>query len=92
MVIPDEQIVKALEICSDKLTISCPDDCPFYDECEKDICALERKALDLINRQKAEIERLKAVLKEETNKMVYSYIEDIIDNVAQELTEGGNEE
>lgn len=54
----DEQIIKALEICSDKLIISCPDDCPFYDECEEDLYVLKRQALDLITRQKAEIERL----------------------------------
>ena len=54
----DEQIIKALEICSDELIISCPDDCPFYDECGKDLNVLKRQALDLINRQKAEIERL----------------------------------
>ena len=58
----DEQIIKALEICSDELILSCPDDCPFYDECEQDLYVLKRQALDLINRQKAEIERLQKII------------------------------
>ena len=60
----DAEIVKALEICTDKLTISCPDDCPFYDECDNDICALERQALALIKRKDAYIEDLKRANKE----------------------------
>lgn len=56
----DAEVAKALEICTDKLTISCPNACPFYDECENDLCALERHALELIKRKDAEIERLKA--------------------------------
>lgn len=64
----DSEIVKALEICSDKLIVSCPDDCPFYDECEKDLYVLKRQALDLINRKDAEIERLKEELDGETVK------------------------
>ena len=62
----DAEVVKALEICTDKLTISCPNDCPFYDECDNDICSLERHALELIKRkdevidgQDVEIMRLK---------------------------------
>ena len=67
----DEQIIKALEICSDKLIISCPDDCPFYDECEEDLYVLKRQALDLINRQKAEIERLKKKISRLKHEMSY---------------------
>lgn len=58
----DAEVVKALEICTDKLTISCPNDCPFYDECDNDICSLERHALELIKRKDAEIGKLKREL------------------------------
>ena len=50
----DEQIIKALECCK----IGECDDCPFYgvkEDCEVE---LPEEALNLINRQKAEIERL----------------------------------
>lgn len=58
----DAEVVKALEICTDKLTISCPNDCPFYDECDNDICSLERHALELIKRKDAKIEKLEREL------------------------------
>ena len=60
----DAEVVKALEICTDKLTISCPNDCPFYDECENDLCALERHALELIKLKDAHITSLKKANKE----------------------------
>ena len=53
----DNEIIKALECCS-KITFSC-DGCPLqhlkYSECYELVI---RSTLDLINRQKAEIERL----------------------------------
>ena len=53
-----EQIVKALECCSQKdKCFKCPYDLVCYDAEFKSILA--KDALDLINRQKAEIERLK---------------------------------
>lgn len=64
----DAEVVKALEICTDKLTISCPNACPFYDECENDLCALERQALALIKRKDAEIYVLNEALDGETVK------------------------
>lgn len=55
----DNEIIKALECCF-KITFSC-DDCPLkhlkYSECYELVI---RSALDLINRQKAEIERLQS--------------------------------
>ena len=53
----DEEIVKALECCA--INCSC-DGCPADYKALDDICSryIKRLALDLINRQKAEIERL----------------------------------
>lgn len=52
----DDDVIKALECCtSDK---RCSEiECPFRSACKDDTLALEKYALDLINRQKAEIER-----------------------------------
>lgn len=66
----DEQIIKALECCS-KITFSC-DGCPLkhlkYSECYEFVI---RSALDLINRQKADILSLqnKVELLEQDKKM-----------------------
>ena len=65
----DAEVVKALEICSDTIVTSCPDDCPFYDECENDLCSLERHALELIKRKDAEIKRLKAEIRNTDNAL-----------------------
>lgn len=59
----DEDIIKALECCKEaKLNQDCLDlECPFATEygCNIDVEELRNAALDLINRQKAEIEKLK---------------------------------
>lgn len=71
----DEQIVKALECCK----IGNCDDCPFYgvkEDCEVE---LPEEALDLINRQKAENERL-----EDENYTLKNKIE-IRDNLIEQL-------
>lgn len=54
----DKDIIKALECCKPKQNRNCGN-CPAYEL--GDFCAAELKenALDLINRQQAEIERLK---------------------------------
>jgi hypothetical protein len=56
-VLTDEQIIKALEYCVEKGYCT---DCP-YNESFSD-CKVEYDILNLINRQKAEIERLKSIL------------------------------
>ena len=55
----DEQIIKALEHCSYNDVKRC-DDCSYYEKETKTYCVNEliKDVLDLINRQKAEIERL----------------------------------
>lgn len=55
----DNEIIKALECCSFDDVKKC-DDCPYYEKETKTYCVndLIKDTLDLINRQKAEIERL----------------------------------
>lgn len=56
----DEEIVWALENCNGRLEIERCKICPFEDKgCR---ALMEYNAADLINRQKAEIERLKGML------------------------------
>lgn len=61
----DNEIVKALECCGG-LTSGWCDKCPMNvtKECEKDLSALEKLALDLINRLQAENERLRNAYKQ----------------------------
>ena len=73
----DEEITKAVECCSDPCAIC--DECPLY--CVGANCPsfeLHRYALDLINRQKAEIERLK-----ECPKCVYEYDDEVMEYCVQ---------
>ena len=53
----DKEIIKALECCCSPKVNAC-DDCPFHKRCYENNEWLEKEAIDLINRQKAEIERL----------------------------------
>ena len=65
----DEAIIKALECCNDE-DVGCCSECPLVycnDDLEKCEKRIQQLAIDLINRQKAEIERLKAEI-EETNE------------------------
>ena len=56
----DNEIIKALECCVSSTGSEACEGCPFNenDICDKDSNATEKYALDLILRQKAEIERL----------------------------------
>lgn len=70
----DEQIIKALECCKDReCQTGCPrlhNNLPIEDDCR---CNLIKDALDLINRQQAEIERLKGwenLLKAEKHSLI----------------------
>ena len=56
----DNDIIEALECCGDEEELHWCTQCPYYDK-ENDFCQedLHRDALDLINRQKAEIERVR---------------------------------
>ncbi len=59
----DEEVIKALECCISTTTDRACVGCPFNKQklCDKDQWVLERYALDLINRYKAEIERLRTI-------------------------------
>ena len=50
----DNEIKKVFECCA-KSKVYCDDECPFYENCDR--TKMSMVALDLINRQKAEIER-----------------------------------
>lgn len=57
----DNDIIKALGCCGSETTIMTCGDCPLLDVGKPDCHFLNaKKALDLVNRQKAEIERLQA--------------------------------
>jgi hypothetical protein len=66
MNLTDNEIIKALECCNEMKASECSEcplltvDCSEYD--------LYKLALDLINRQKAEIERLQAMVEREREK------------------------
>ena len=51
----DNEIIKALECCA-KNEWNCDDNCPFFKKCSKTLMA--KSSLNIINRQKAEVERL----------------------------------
>ena len=59
----DNEIIKALECCTD--TLSCPTDCPLFEDDRDCLLVLNKPTLDLINRQKAEIESLRNDLAKE---------------------------
>lgn len=65
----DKEIIKALECCTYNITQEKCDECPLYSwHCTTE---LAKNALDLINRQKAEIERLKDEVKEKTETITF---------------------
>jgi hypothetical protein len=53
----DSEIEKALECCNDNY--SCPTDCPLYEDSRDCLLVLNKPILNLINRYKAEVERLR---------------------------------
>ena len=61
----DEQIVEALKYCSKGETICFM--CPLYNKTDHCVDMLAKNALDLINRQQAEIERLEKIRKADNN-------------------------
>ena len=53
----DDEIIKALECCSKDGMLNCRN-CPYEESCNMGRNDIQKDALDLINRQKAEIESL----------------------------------
>ena len=78
----DNDIIKALECCSLKMDCT---GCYFDTHEAEDICAREivKKAFDLINRQRAEIERLKKY----NTEVAYKHYNDGIKEFAEKLKE-----
>lgn len=60
----DEDVVEGLERCISTTTAGACEECPFNKQnlCNNDQWALEKYALNLINSQKTEIERLNKAL------------------------------
>jgi hypothetical protein len=75
----DNEIIKALECCDGTLA-GCAE-CPNYKN--RFCCTIEKDALDLINRQKAEIEGLKRDKTEEFKKLVETVAERITSKIVK---------
>ena len=60
----DTEIIKALECCSKPVIEECCSECPYHLGGQENCHKLLGDILDLINRQQAEIERLKKLLAE----------------------------
>lgn len=69
----DNEIIKALECCNTAKTEHHCDICPFY-EYEKCTVSMLDSAVDLIKRQKEEIEKLKETLHECHKHEVIDYM------------------
>ena len=78
----DKDIIKALKLCTEIKTSEACDDCPYRGLCREDGDILEKDALALINRQQAEIERLKT--KCENTQIGYNFAEDEIKNLKKD--------
>ena len=75
----DNEIIKSLECCADHDNIDACDDCP----CLKGKCiSTTPYILDLINRQKAEIEKSR-----ENNKAIMQTLADVRESVVKEFAE-----
>ena len=89
----DKEIIKALRCCTSP-TIDC-DECPLNEECG----TLEEYALDLINRQQAEIEELELLIESlnlvvdglntECNTTKSEAIKEFINKFKQRCIDGG---
>ena len=90
MKLTDEQIIKALECCT---TNNCTYDCPFYHDscikCKYSSSEIIKLSLDLINRQKAEIERLEKEVDRLSQCVMYhdGQIADAIKELGEKVTE-----
>jgi hypothetical protein len=82
----DEKIIKALECCSTK-GVSCKD-CPAFVKVDRSNCRqVLTGATDIINRQKAEIERLSEDLKIQNKYWLY-YWKDVFEVGMEKLKAG----
>jgi hypothetical protein len=87
----DNEIIKALECCRMPVGSGSCNDCPFDSQREKRLTTSDKScttlmfdyALDLINRQKAEIEGLKRDKTEEFKKLVETVAERITSKIVK---------
>ena len=81
----DKEIIQALECCGDDMLNWCTD-CPYFDK-ENDFCKedLHRDALDLINRQQKEIERLSVYNVEIVNRIKTSAIKEFAEKLKDNI-------
>ncbi len=86
MNLTDNEIIKALECCFSYESLDDCGDCPLTKMCDKGPFYTEKISLDLINRQKAEIERL---YKEglQINKTFMGFVNKQINEAIKEFTE-----
>ena len=91
----DEDIIKALELCKEGTFRSCKK-CPFTGTCSEGEGLMEKNTLDLINRQKSEIETLKDFLtRKEDEAYERGYSEgkndaarEVIEEIEEEIERG----
>lgn len=76
----DNEIIKALEHCYSHESLDDCGDCPLTKMCNEDPFYTDKISLDLINRQKAEIERLSQIIKDS-----HSICEDCKEKYAEEI-------
>ena len=76
----DNEIIKALECCLKGCNAEGCEDCPLYEKVEDCEIEIPIIALDLINRQNSEIERLKA------ENEGYKHLDTILRTAIDELT------
>lgn len=71
----DEQIIKAVDVCGEPDTCrGCPYHELYISGC---VCALMKDVFDLINRQRAEIERLLQKLQQAKSKTIKEFAEEL---------------
>ena len=81
----DNEIIKALECCTNNY--ECPTECPLYKTDGDCLIALNKPTLDLINRQKEEIEILKKYNTDVAFKHYNNGITDGVEMFANRLQE-----
>ena len=91
----DNEIIKALECCVSSTSSEACEGCPFneMEVCDSDHYALEKYTLSIINRQKAEIERLTKEKEEQDQAIINALhrMEEIRSEAVKEFAERANE-
>ena len=85
----DNEIIKALECCSEPAGKCCCEVCPLHHREDSCTTALIKKAVELVNRQQAEVERLgKELIKQQLkNNMLYETAKEAKAEAVKEFAE-----